>query len=229
MKKLALVMIFIILLVVSNVCAAMSISQPVNIGGIRTGQVAEFKFNGELANNWQSRSSVGGQNSNAYTKGVAVFGNSGKKLYFHYQIHPSITRYGDSDLGNTIDIDTGFTKIYQLDTTENITLYVIDSCCSEFHDGINYTLIGRRQDGRFVKYLDTDSLFKRYYGKKTTNGVSYVIDSVKAQGGSVVFLVCSYDYNDYFGKGKFSPIKVGEFRCKWDNNAQWFSVESILY
>lgn len=218
----------LVVLLSLNVCSAMIISQPVKIGEIRTGQVAEFKFKGELANNWQRRSSLGGRVYDAYTKGIAIFGNSGHKLYFHYQIEPSITRYGDSDLGNTIDINTGFTQIYQLNTTECITLYVIDSCCSEFHDGINYTLIGKRQDGRFVKYLDTDSLFTRYYGQKSNHKLFYIIDSVNSKEDTIIFSIYSYDEEKYF-KGNALPVSVGEFRCKWDDKAQWFAVDNVVY
>ncbi len=117
-----------------------------------------------------------------------------------------------------------------MNTDEKITLYLIDSCCSEFHNGINYTLIGERQDGQFVKYFDTDSLFNRYFGNKTTNNTMYFIDHVKSKGDIIIFPIYNYDKHKYFAGGsKVEPEQVGEFRCKWDSSAQWFSVESIVY
>ena len=49
--------------------------------------------------------------------------------------------------------------IYKMNTNENITIYILSKIYGPEFD---YLIIGKRADGKFVKYIDTREITKRY-------------------------------------------------------------------
>lgn len=227
MKNTIIIMSAILMLIVTNVCSAMNISQPEKIGEIIGINFDGFKFKQKLTNDGDIRH-ANPNGAHAYGKGIATFGNNTKRLYLHYQTYgyynksPQISKYGGISPDNAIQIDTLDNKIFMLKTNENITLYIIYSDY-DLPGEDDYTLIGERQDGRFVKYLETDKIFEQYYGKN--NKVVQYVKDVEVQGDTIIFKYGKWDWNTRPGP----KDAVGEIRCKWDENAQWFAVENVVY
>lgn len=238
MKRLLLIMSALVVLLSLNVCSAMVISQPVKIGELTGVNMDGFIFKQKLSNNGDVRH-IRQSGMHVYGKGTATFGTNAKKLYLHYKTYgydyntsPQISRYGGSSPENAIQISTLLNEIYVLNSNENITFYIVATDYFEYGCD-NLILIGERQDGRFVKYLETDTILDQYYGteygSQKGTGIVYFIDymhgKIQANGDTIIFPCKTYDYNDR----KKEPVAVGEIRCKWDENAQWFAVENVVY
>lgn len=223
MKKFMLIASTLMFFLSAHMCSAMTISQPEHLGDVIGANIGGFGFKGELSNSGKIINSRG-----ACEKGVAVFGKGSNKLYVHYQNYgysgknsPQISKYGSKSSDNAIKIDTLYNQVFLLNTDENITMYVIKSDY-DLPGEENYILIGERQDGRFVRYFDTDTLLSQYYSD--TNRVLHCVTNFYSQGNTLVFKYSIWDWNTKNGKKD-----VGEIRCKWDDNAQWFGVENVVY
>ena len=62
------------------------------------------------------------------------------------------------------------------------------------------------------------------YNKNPERGVSYFLKNIEIKNDTFVF-----PYYKYYWTNKNNHILVGEIRCKWDENAQWFSVDNVVY
>lgn len=225
MKKIIIIVSAIVMLLVTSACSAMTISQPTCIGTAIGVNIGGFWFKNEISNLSQGPLT----RKKAHTKGIATFGDNNKKLYLHYKTYgydyntsPQVSRYGSASSENAIQIDTLDNTIYMLKTNENITLYIIYSDYDIAGDD-NFTIIGERADGRFVKYLVTDTIFENYYGERDVRR-SYFVDDFIVRGDTIVF---------YYSRSDIANVRpvprLGEIRCKWDESAQWFSVENVVY
>ena len=87
----------------------------------------------------------------------------------------------------------------------------------------SYTLIGYNKNGDWVKYFDTDEIKKRYFGDKGSSFSRLFITDLKCNENTI------FIYYERFDPNLRKNVKVGEFRFKWDEAAQWFSVEKITY
>lgn len=227
MKKIMLIVSALMVFLFTHICSAMTISQPEHLGDVIGANIGGFGFKGELSNSGNIINK-----KRAYDKGVAVFGKGNKKLYVHYQNYgysgknsPQISKYGSNSSDNAIQITTLYNQIFMLNTNENITMYVIKSDY-DLPGEENYILIGERQDGRFVRYLDTDTLLSQYYSD--SNRVLHYVTNFYTQGNTLVFKYSIWDWDNINGKRK-DKKDVGEIRCKWDDKAQWFGVENVVY
>lgn len=90
-----------------------------------------------------------------------------------------------------------------------------------------YVLLGRRSDGVFVKYFDMEDINVKYFGlQKSTYGTTKGLRSpwyrnCHCQDDTIVI-----EYERFVGK---NFCKAGEFRFKWNESAQWFGVEQVVY
>lgn len=234
MNKIILIMSAVMTLLFTGVCSAMTISQPTHIGTVVGVNIGGFRFKDELSNFSQGPLN----RKKAHTKGIATFGTNAQKLYLHYQTYNydnnrsnQISRYGSSSPDNAIQIETMYNTISMMTTDSDITLYAIRTDY-DLPGEEDYTLIGERQDGRFVKYLSTDSILQQYYGSKYIGNeygpdipFVYLVKNITATNDTVIF----YYYRFDFKKRNEQAVPVGEIRCKWDENAQWFAVENVVY
>ncbi|MBR3722494.1 MAG: hypothetical protein IKN12_06970 [Selenomonadaceae bacterium] len=90
----------------------------------------------------------------------------------------------------------------------------------------DYTIIGRRKDGTFVKYIDTRDLSMRYFGNDNKHGDTkgFIVygDPLYINGDEI-----SVDCYHYNGGNNFPGQKICRFRFRWNEQAQWFSVEQL--
>lgn len=199
----------------SGNCFAMQFSQPVKIGGICVDQSSKQGVLIENAsyNNGDYYTKAKKDNRSTYGKGMARFGNGEDALYVHYNYYTDFGKFyfGGKDKQNTIVPPNVLTiyDIFRINTDKKITIYPLRKFYSAESD---YIIIGRRADNKFVKYIDTEELTKRYFGEK--NLVQY--RDLFSQDNT---LIMRYRYHNE------NNIIEGNFYFKWDDKAQWFSVD----
>lgn len=180
-----------------------------------------------------------GQNKSIlYGKGIAKYGSGYDALYAHYNAYnirnDAYIHFGDKNINNTIPISAFIfgEEIFKIDTDSGITFYMIHTSY-DLPDETWWTLIGRRKDGVWVKYFDTDSITVKYFGESARAGYANVwqgksicCDNFHVNGNTIVIEYSRYHKN---AGQRGNLVKEGEFRFKWDDAAQWFGVEHIVY
>ena len=200
MKKIIISNIIFICLLASN-CFAMQFNNIQNIGVFRQGG----KLGGYTA--------VGLTNFEGKREGVAIFGNNHSKLYIHFKDDRN-NRYfklGGESISNTVEVNLGYTTIYQITTDSDLLLYAVEECDPTG----DYTIVGKRVDGKFVKFISTEDIKLKYFGRIYGGNQ---LAHIKVSEDKIIIP---------FGKDWRNP--TGEFVFKWDENAQWFSVDNVIY
>lgn len=200
MKKI-IFLVATVLCMLANNCFAMQFNNIQKIGEFRQGG----KSGGYTA--------VGLTNFEGQREGVAIFGNNHSKLYIHFKDDRN-NRYfklGGESISNTVEVNLGYTTIYQITTDSDLLLYAVE----EYEPTGDYTIVGKRVDGKFVKFISTEDIKLKYFGRIYG---TYQLAHIKVLGDKMVIP---------FGKDWRYPI--GEFVFKWDELAQWFSVEKVVY
>ena len=212
MRRFLGLMMFICLLFSGN-CFAMQFSQPVEIGRISTvrGGVTIVNATYNDGNYWREFDK---NNTKSYEKGMAGFGTENDMIYVHYDLYEGFY-FGGKDKNNTIEDSFPSYDIYKVNTNENIVIYPLVKIYGPEFD---YLIIGRYADGRFVKYIDTREITKRYFGWNGNSVSPIVYLDIYTQGDTLILPY--YHLKNIKSKGKF--------HFKWDNKAQWFSVEQII-
>ena len=230
------------LIIFSSNCFAMTFSQPVKTGFkiIRTqaggGIIVEnaTQNNGDFyKRTYNGKTTVyDGKNGKAlYGKGVARWGNGMDALFAHYNYYSkdSNVYFGGNDVKNTIPINSMIfgEEIYKISTNEGITFYMIHTSY-DLPDETWWTLIGRRNDGVWVKYFSSLDITKKYFGQQGNvwNGLSICCDDFRVKGDTIVIEYSRYHKNS--GQ-RGNLVKEGEFQFKWNDAAQWFGIEQIIY
>lgn len=235
--------VLFLLMIFSVNCFAMTFSQPIKTGfsvrRLQTGGMAiinatqndgdfyKMTHNGKVT----IYDGKGKNNSVRYGKGVARFGNGADSLYAHYNYYlkDSNVYFGGPDRKNTVPINSMVfdEEIYKISTNEGIIFYMIHTSY-DLPDETWWTLIGRRKDGVWVKYFETLAITKKYFGQQGNvwNGLSICCDDFRVKGDTIVIEYSRYHKNS--GQ-RGNLVKEGEFQFKWDNVAQWFGVEQIIY
>lgn len=209
----------------------MTFSQPINlnayavqssISNIKRGFVIKNATRNEGDVSFKATSSFDGKMRTYYSKGIACFGESEDALYAHYDVKKDSRNvyFGSKNYNNTFPIFGMFEfqgeNIYKINTDEGIVVYLIES--GGEIPGLSYYLLGRRKDGIWVKYIDTDDIIKNYFGR-----TFLMCNLKKVNDNTIIFK---------FRSGhRVSDAKYieGEFRFKWDEAAQWFGVEQVVY
>lgn len=198
-------------LLLSGNCFAMQFSQPVKIGGISLNQSTRQGISVENAsyNSGDYYAERIKDNRSTYGKGIARFGNGEDALYVHYNYYTDLGKFyfGGKDKQNTIVPPNVVTiyDIFRINTDEGITIYPLYKF---YGPESEYIIIGRRADGKFIKYIDTEELTKRYFG----TGSYIIYRNLSTKGDTLII--------EYYQSGV-----SGTFYFKWDNKAQWFSVD----
>lgn len=205
---------------------AMSLSQPEKVGSIVYANMGGFLIRGATFN--QEKESHQRKGHIVYDTGMAKYSDGVDALYFHYDNYRwgkndmspyyGYTKFGDKNINNTVQVDIMHPIVFKIKSNENITMYVVkDSYDLPWED--SYTVIGRRSDGKWVKYIDTVEVAKNYLG------TGYYGFGAMAVDGDVIRIF----YELYEGLSTSVAIEEGEFRFKWDEAAQWFGVERVVY
>ena len=224
--------IFAIVCLSANITFAMNFSNPVKVGTIVAANIGGFAFRdgafntGSLAKNAKR---------GAYERGVARFSEGSDALYFHYYMGTYKSRYNDrvmlfgsKNINNTIKVPILFAEVARITNDMGLTMYVIHDSY-DLPEENSYTLIGLNREGKWVKYFDSDSIAKQYFGKpeKVWSDNSIWFDNLECQGDTVI--IQYHRYHRGLRNNKSGYVKEGEFRFKWDDVAQWFGVEQVVY
>lgn len=217
----------IMLLMITSNCFAMNFSQPVEIGRLSCYQrgggflIEQATFNNGTRYERSIKESL-----KSYGKGLAQFGSGVDALYVHYDFdgyydgHTSFVKVGSKNIENTVRVNIFNSWIYRIPSNEGIKIYAI---LEGYGANRNFTIIGTKRDGTFVKYIDTLILTEKYFAVKINGGGAYpiVYGDIKSNSDTIII--------SYTNSIKRGEIIKGEFRFKWDDDAQWFSVEHVVY
>lgn len=219
------------LLMITNSGFAMAFSQIVEIGEVGFPVQAPyhgFIIRGESYNTGtpyleDKKYSRSKETLKTYTNGIARFGVGENALYCNYNFKASdfarsIKFGGENDYA--ITLDGTYKEVFRIDNTEKQALYAIyhQYCVSDLN------IIGIQKNGKWVSYINSKKISQMYFnGKdayKEDGGVIY--DKPICRNGSIVIV-----YRRWHWKGMSDP--EGEFRLKWDDKAQWFGIEQVVY
>ena len=237
-------MIFII----SSNAMAMTFSQPIKIGriyfplaGVKNSTIiienATYKAS-------KSEGSFKGDVGYSYDR-LTKFGNVGSDIYIHHnsrygwKSHPK-ANFGDKNIKDTIELDISQeVKVFYIKNNSSIKFYILKT--SEGAPS-NIVLLGEK-DGQWIKYFDTYTILKQYFGESfhfnSWAGIAVGEKSEVRVGNRFKHglycddctIIVEYEKNNggkgpVFGK---DSNEYGEFRFKWDDAAQWFGVEKVVY
>ena len=235
MKKF-LVILGALLIIFSSNCFAMTFSQPVKIGEVGGLPSGGFSIKGASYNDGSSYKN--GQfdkewNEKLYERGIAIFGDKMNPLYMHYDCSMNKNRqyadmyspkFGNKNGTKFVSLGAGegeTVHISQIKNDGDITLYLL---CGEgsVAGTVNYVLLGVRPDGVWLKYFDSREITKKYFGENINLMKKPWYKDFICQRNT---LIMKYDrYRDPKGY-----VNEGEFRFKWDDKAQWFGMEQVVY
>lgn len=192
------------------------------------GDFYKWEYNGKII----IYDGSGKNGSVSYGKGIARWGNGIDSLYAHYDAYnrkDSNIYFGDKNVRNTVPINSVVfgEEIFKISTDSRITFYMIHTSY-DLPDETWWTLIGRRTDGVWVKYFESLNVTEKYFGKQgdVWEGKSICCKNFRVSGDTMVIEYSRYHKN-INKRGEL--VKEGEFRFKWDDKAQWFSVKQVVY
>lgn len=224
MKKLFTLMLM--LLVIASNCFAMTFYQPIEIGEFGYGvqsPIGGYSIKGATSNNGNYYTKNKKDNTRTYGKGMAIFGEGNDSISIHYDFdNLRGIKCGDKNISNSVLISTGpFGNILQIKNDSEITFYYMSFGYKYSH----FYIIGKRKDGRWIKYIDSSEIEKKYSTKASFYGPQYPplkgtknLKNIYCQNDTIIV-----PYGDH------GDVKLGEFRFKWDDAAQWFGVEQVVY
>ena len=155
-------------------------------------------------------------NTYSYGKGIATFGDGEDAMYVHYDMYTHTpVAIGGKNIKNTFNWHFIITNISRIRSDEGITLYAIQNTYGPEFD---YLILGRRADGIWVKHLDTREITDRYWSWNGQGAPPTAYRNLRTEGDTVIM-----EYRHW------SDQEKGEFRFRWDENAQWFGIEQIVY
>ena len=224
------VVFLMLMIALSSTSFAMIFSQPVKVGTIVASNLGGFAFRDGVYNSGSLSSNAGRRE--VYSSGIARFSDGSDALYFHYKwgdiqhrYENTIMRFGDKDITNSILVNLMVSDVFKINNDRNFALYLIHDYY-DLPEENGYIVIGKQKDGKWVKYFDTDSVTRTYFGNTgyavwTNNSIYYQKVSTKNN-----LIIIPYQRYNTVNKKYYSE---GEFRFKWDEAAQWFGVEQVVY
>ncbi|WP_304066054.1 hypothetical protein [Megamonas hypermegale] len=208
MRRFLGLMMFICLLFSGN-CFAMQFSQPVQIGAFGQFPNQGFTFYyGTIINSGVYFDE--NDEEKGYKKGIARMGDGKDALYFHYDLDKDIFKFGDKDIKNTLDRKYFVYNVYKINTDAEIVIYPINP-------PLMYTFIAKMPNGKFIKYIDTEEITKKYFKYENIEDISY--GDLKVQDNILTMRYFRKDKNlheDEFFEGKIY--------LKWNDEKQNFDV-----
>ncbi len=224
MRRFVLLAVMIIgCIIYSGTVFAMQFYQMEKIGSIGVSQRnGGIRIENSIYNSGKYFNKYDKNNTTSYDKGFAKFGKGDEALYIYYnsyQKEPSIMRVGTEDVNNTIVMNMHWDSLFRVKASNGKVFYCINFA---YGPDSQWCIVGCHSNGKFVKYIDTEEISKRYFGITTTQtGAPFVIYNKLRCDGDTIFI-------EYTSAHRDEGIK-GEFRFKWDEAAQWFSVEQVVY
>lgn len=216
--------LLVMMLMVTSNCLAMTFSQPVKLGSIWLDTAGKrgngYLIEGALSNKGNYYTRYNKNNKQSFSNGIAQFGSSTEVIFVHYSMNESGINsngafFGSNNDSNAVRIPIWeVANIFQINTNEHFIFYSIDTG----YGGVGHcTVIGKKENGVWVKYIDTQAITEKYLGKTSVGKIFCSTPSCK--GNQIIV-----QYNVFN-----EPVIRGEFRFKWDDKAQWFGVEQVVY
>ena len=153
-----------------------------------------------------------------YTVGVARFGND---LYCKYDFNSDDTPIKFGGKNNYIlNLDGSDKEVFKIENEGGINLYVIyhNYCVTDLK------ILGTQKNGKWVNFIDSKKISADYFdgndAYKNDGGVIYDIPTCRDEKIIV-------QYRRWHWNGESEP--EGEFQFKWNDAAQLFNVEHIIY
>ena len=231
MMKRVLGLLFCVTIVAAD-CMAMTFSEPREMGGWYEHAAGGIVFQNESSNKGDIYTGhKRDKGTLSYKKGVACFGNANDAVYIHYDVDYDYGKrtenfhFGGQSRENTIPFDVMvWGKIYFFGKNQDTRFYLLGLYGSDIF-GTHHIVVGRKKNGTFVKYFDTKEIAQAYCGawSKSNKNRPY-FDRCEVNGDTI-----SFPYTIYGRTQGFSKNAVGEFCFKWDDKAQWFGVEQVVY
>ena len=227
--------VIVFLLSVPSNCLATDFSASTLIGSIATlPPYGAFVIENATSNQGELSNEKAYKTGREYAKGTATFGQGENVLYVHYDNSYVYTqdfgenvfrskelvnscKIGGSNIEDTLILPMGFPhscNIYQISNDLGIKMYLL-----EYDKGAvpSYKLIGKRQDGKWVRYFETVAA-EQYYGMTRA-----FCHNFSLQGNAIAF-----DYGRYDAAEK-KFITSTELKFTWNDSDQWFGVNQISY
>lgn len=224
--------VFAMIFFLTNVASAMNFSQPVKVGTIVAANIGGFAFGDGVYNTGSlAPNAIRG----AYEKGIARFSEGQDALYFHYytgtyknKYNDQVMMFGSKNINNAIKVPIMVADVAKITNDKSMTMYVIHNFY-DLPEENSYTLVGLNKEGKWVKYFDTDSIAKQYFGKpeRVWSDNSIWFDTWICQGDTIIMQYSRYHRG--LKNSRSGYVIEGEFRLKWDDKAQWFSIEQVVY
>jgi len=199
---------------------AMTFSQPVEIGWMgMSPKGGGFTCKNELSNNGDYYTVYIKNNRYSFGKGIAQFGNKKNILYVYYNVYKNggKVKIGGKNVTNTVEFPIINEWIYEINSDTGIILYPIRNW---YGPDSEWRIVGTRKDGNFVLYINTMDITRRYFGLDVRNGGSPIQYDIPSCYGDTVIIKYKHAAKRDF---------IGEFRFKWDDKAQWFGIEQVVY
>ena len=184
--------------IISSPVEAMHFSQPVKLGTFERNQVGHgFMLDGATYNHGDKYTKIRGSASHGFGKGVARFGRGKDAIYISYDAYQKepVAYIGNRDMSSYIDFGLNRKVIYCMDSDNDLIVYPL----SVVHSFFDFELVGKRSDGTFVKFVDSNDISETYFGRKY--GCDYALNNMWVEGDTIVV-----PYSCQFGdqqKGKF--------------------------
>ena len=220
-------LILLILIMISSNCFAMTFSQPIKMGHIGTGIQSPYlglfvegasENDGHLVTKKYSRKDGIYDPSNIaphYDSGVARFGDGIEALYCRYSYDPYKIEFGGKNQ-YIINYPEAYVDIFKITSDEGLVLYAL----IYGYKYSSFIIIGRQKDGTWFKYVDSSNIEKQYYaGSRGYWEKPHYLNNITCRNNLVII-----PFN-WLGKENIN----GEFRFKWDEAAQWFGIEQVVY
>ena len=235
MKKYLTLIMTITIILLNSTCIAMKLEKAELLGSIATFPPSgAFRIEGAVSNEGELAKEKEYKSGNDYARGTACFGSGENTLYVYYDNSYFYTedfkenvfrskelsnscRMGGDNIANTITLPFGFPhtcSIYQINNDTGIKLYLL-----QYDTGAipSYKMIGKRQDGRWVKYFETEAA-EQYYGIKRAFCHNYQLKDDK-----IIF-----EYGRYDAAEKKFVTNI-ELQFIWNEADQWFGLEMATH
>lgn len=235
--------IFIMIMIFSHVSFAMSMSEPIYIGGFgATGAYGGFVFSGENENIIfekkvaKSRTVYAGD---CWGRGIANWGNGNQKLYCRWNTdfqgkcntadNSGCWLSGENkNYGVAFPAYTTGVSIKVIPNDTGIKFYLCEYLINGKMVCSRYVLLGVRQDGIAMKYFDTEDVLQNMFGiNEYSNGYTRPVckdDSVIVTDNKVIIPLIHTSYDSLSRKHQFTTSNLV---FTWDESKRWFGVANI--
>jgi hypothetical protein len=189
----------------------MSFNQPVKVGELNFDMNRDtgFHFSGASVNGKHHYSNAKRMQTDGYGQGTAVYEQDGEKLYIDFNINSrgNLARFGEPD--SYIESGIGQCRLYKIKGDNGLSYYFLFSG----YESNGFILFGKYGNGKFVKYVDSETVNANYFAQGGMTWIDY--QGIQVSGNRLLIT--------YRIMGKGTPVN-GTLLLPWDENAQWFGI-----